>query len=144
MVKLILRIGVHGFGLVVRFSVLYLHLLFRLSFRSLYALSKLLSYIFLLSPVDKLWSQVNIYSCSYTDIRGENIRGLYLAVVKLTTVQVTILPLQHKIRKICMICSAKRVLTEDLYIVKKQEFSITCCKCDTYAWRKAKRQRGCT
>jgi hypothetical protein len=37
-----------------------------------------------------------------------------------------------------MICSAKPVLTEDLYIVQKKEFPITCCKCDTYSCRKAK------
>jgi hypothetical protein len=41
----------------------------------------------------------------------ESIRGLNLAVVKLTTVQVTRQPLQHKICKIGMICSAKPVLT---------------------------------
>jgi hypothetical protein len=41
----------------------------------------------------------------------ENIRGLNLAVVKLTTVEVTALLLWHKIRKICMICFAKPVLT---------------------------------
>jgi hypothetical protein len=46
-----------------------------------------------------------------------------LAVVKLTTVHVTELPLWHKIRKIGM---AKPVLTEDLYVVQKKEFSITC------------------
>jgi hypothetical protein len=56
-----------------------------------------------------------------TDI--ENIRGLNLEVVKLTTVQVTRQPLQHKICKIGMICSAKPVLTEDLCVVQKQEFS---------------------
>jgi hypothetical protein len=45
-----------------------------------------------------------------------------LAVVKLKTVQVTKQPLQHKICRIGMICSAKPVLTEDLYVVQKQEF----------------------
>jgi hypothetical protein len=35
----------------------------------------------------------------------ENIRGLIVEVVKLTTVQVTRLPLQHKICKTDMICS---------------------------------------
>jgi hypothetical protein len=44
----------------------------------------------------------------------ENIRDLNLAVVKLTTVQMTRQPLQHKICKIGMICPAKPVLTEDL------------------------------
>jgi hypothetical protein len=51
-----------------------------------------------------------------------NIRGLYLAVVKLTTVQATKLPLWHKISKINMICFAKLGLTQDLYTVQKQEF----------------------
>jgi hypothetical protein len=49
-----------------------------------------------------------------------------LAVVKLTTVQVTKMPLQHKIRKIGMICSVKPVLTEDLCVVQGEEFSLTC------------------
>jgi hypothetical protein len=30
-----------------------------------------------------------------------------------------------------MICFTKPVLTEDLYIVQKEEFSITCYMCDT-------------
>jgi hypothetical protein len=55
-----------------------------------------------------------------TDI--ENIKGLNLAVVKLTTVQVTRQPLQHKICKLDMICSAKPLLTEDLCVVQRQEF----------------------
>jgi hypothetical protein len=38
------------------------------------------------------------------------------------TIQVTKLPLQYKIRKIGMICSAKPVLTADLCLVQKQEF----------------------
>jgi hypothetical protein len=50
--------------------------------------------------------------------------GLNLAVVKLTTVHVTKLLLYHKTCKICMIWSAKPVLTEDLCIVQKQEFSM--------------------
>jgi hypothetical protein len=41
--------------------------------------------------------------------------------VKLTTVQVTKLPLQHEIRNIGMICSVKPVLTEDLCVVQKEE-----------------------
>jgi hypothetical protein len=61
----------------------------------------------------------------------ENIRGLNLAVVKLTTVQVNKLPLLHKIRKIDMICSVKPVLTEDLCAVQK-EFSRTCYMCEMY------------
>jgi hypothetical protein len=51
----------------------------------------------------------------------ENIRGLNLAVVKLPTVQVTRQPLQHKICKTGIICSAKPVPREDLFIVQKQE-----------------------
>jgi hypothetical protein len=62
----------------------------------------------------------------------ENIRGLNLAVVKLTAVQVAKLPLQHEIGKICMIYFAKPGLTEDLYIVHEEEFSVTCYMCDTY------------
>jgi hypothetical protein len=42
----------------------------------------------------------------------ENEIGLNLALVKLTTVQVTKLPLYYKIRKIGMIGFAKPVLTE--------------------------------
>jgi hypothetical protein len=49
----------------------------------------------------------------------ENIRGLSLAVVKLTTVQVTRQPLQYKTCKMGMICPAKPVLTEDLCVVQK-------------------------
>jgi hypothetical protein len=52
----------------------------------------------------------------------ENIRGLNLAVVKLTFVQVTRRPLQHKICKIIMTCPAKPVLTEDLCVGQKQTF----------------------
>jgi hypothetical protein len=37
-----------------------------------------------------------------------------------------------------MICSAKPVLIEDLYIVQKEQFSIKCYTCDTHNWRKAK------
>jgi hypothetical protein len=48
------------------------------------------------------------------------------------TVQVTKVPLQHKIRKIGMICFAKSGLTEGLCAVQMEEFSITCCICDTY------------
>jgi hypothetical protein len=55
----------------------------------------------------------------------ENIRGLNLVAVRLTNVQVTKLPLQHKIRKIGMICSAKPVLAQDLCVVQKEEFSRT-------------------
>jgi hypothetical protein len=62
----------------------------------------------------------------------ENIRGLNLGVVKLTTVQVTKMPLYHKTCTVSMTCSANPILTEDLYIVQKEEFSITCYMCDTY------------
>jgi hypothetical protein len=37
-----------------------------------------------------------------------------------------------KIHKIDMIDFVKPVLTEDLHIVHKEEFSVTCYKCDTY------------
>jgi hypothetical protein len=62
----------------------------------------------------------------------KNIRGLNLAVVKLTIFQVTKVPLLHKQRKISMIFSAKPVLTEDLRIVQNEEFTITCYMCDMY------------
>jgi hypothetical protein len=48
-----------------------------------------------------------------------------LALVKLTTVQVTKLPLQHKIRKVSMISSAKPVVTEDSCVEQKKEFKFT-------------------
>jgi hypothetical protein len=41
--------------------------------------------------------------------------------VKLTTVQMTKLPLWHKIPTICVIYFAKPGLTEDLYIVQNEE-----------------------
>jgi hypothetical protein len=63
----------------------------------------------------------------------ENIRGLNLAVVKLTTVQVTRQPLKHKICEIGMICSAKPVLTQALCVVQKQDFfSVTSYMCEMY------------
>jgi hypothetical protein len=37
-----------------------------------------------------------------------------------------------------MICIKMPVLTEDLYIVQKGDFSITYYVCDSYTWRKAK------
>jgi hypothetical protein len=40
--------------------------------------------------------------------------------------------LQHEIRKIGMIWVLKPVLTENLYKVYKQEFSITYYVCDAY------------
>jgi hypothetical protein len=55
-----------------------------------------------------------------------------LAVVKLMTIQVTKLPLYHKICKIGMICFAKPGLTEDFYKVQKKEFTVTCYKCDMF------------
>jgi hypothetical protein len=48
------------------------------------------------------------------------------------TVQVTKLPLQDKGNKTDMICSAKPGLTEDLYTVHKEEFSVTCYMNDMY------------
>jgi hypothetical protein len=62
----------------------------------------------------------------------ENIRGLNLAVVKLSTVQVTKLPLRHKIRKIGIIYCVKLLLTMDLCVVQKEKFLITCYKCEMY------------
>jgi hypothetical protein len=62
----------------------------------------------------------------------ENKRGLSFAVVNLTTVQVTRLPLKHKLSKTGKVCFAKPLLTEDLYIVQRKEFSVTCYKCDAY------------
>jgi hypothetical protein len=37
-----------------------------------------------------------------------------------------------------MICFEKPVLTEDMGVVQKEEFSITCYICEMYTWRKAK------
>jgi hypothetical protein len=36
------------------------------------------------------------------------------------------------------ICTVKPVLTEDLCVVQMKEFSITCCICEMYTWRKAR------
>jgi hypothetical protein len=55
-----------------------------------------------------------------------------LVAVKLKTFQMTKLPLYHKMSKIDMICFPKPRLTDDLYIVHKEEFSVTCYMCDTY------------
>jgi hypothetical protein len=68
----------------------------------------------------------------------ENIRGLNFVVFNLTTVQVTKLPFKHKIRKIAMICSVKPVLTKDLCVEQKEEFSVTCYMCVTYTWQKSR------
>jgi hypothetical protein len=54
-------------------------------------------------------------------------------VVKLITVKETKLLLWNKIHKIGMNCFAKPVLTEDLYMAQKEEFSVTCYMLDTYA-----------
>jgi hypothetical protein len=67
----------------------------------------------------------------------EKIRGLNLAVIKIMTVQMNKVPLQHKIRKIGMVCTVKPVLTEDLCVVQKDEFSVTCYMCELYACRNA-------
>jgi hypothetical protein len=64
-----------------------------------------------------VWSVPKGYRSHGRSLVVENIRGLNLAVVKPTTVQVTKLPLWHKIRKIGMICSIKPVLAEDLCVV---------------------------
>jgi hypothetical protein len=62
----------------------------------------------------------------------ENIRGLNLAVLKLTIVHMAKLPLYQNIRKTGMICSVKPVLTEDLCIVQKVEFSVTRHMCEIH------------
>jgi hypothetical protein len=55
----------------------------------------------------------------------ENIRGLNLAAVKLTTIQVTKLLFYRNINKICMICSAEPGLTRGLvYSTKGTIFNI--------------------
>jgi hypothetical protein len=48
----------------------------------------------------------------------------------LQTFPVTELLLQHKICKIDVICFTKSVMTEDLYILQKEAFSVTWYKCD--------------
>jgi hypothetical protein len=48
----------------------------------------------------------------------------------LTTVQVARQALQHKTRKIRMICSATPVLAEDVCVVQKQDFFSN--KCEMY------------
>jgi hypothetical protein len=60
----------------------------------------------------------------------ENRTSLNLEMVTLKTVQVARLPLKHKICRIGMICSAKPVVTEDLFLVQKQEFfnNMVCAK----------------
>jgi malonyl CoA-acyl carrier protein transacylase len=50
--------------------------------------------------------------------RKENIRGLNLTAVKLTTVRVTNLPLYHKLNKIGMNCVAKPELIVKLKLKK--------------------------
>jgi hypothetical protein len=44
---------------------------------------------------------------------------------KLMTAEMTKLPLKYEVRKVGMICFAKPGLTEDLYMVQKEEFLIT-------------------
>jgi hypothetical protein len=55
----------------------------------------------------------------------ENIRGLNLAVVMW-------LSFRYSVSKIGMIYFAKPGLTEDSYVVHKEELSVTCHMCDTY------------
>jgi hypothetical protein len=55
----------------------------------------------------------------------ESIRDLNFAVVELTTIQLTKLPLYHKISKTGTICFAKPGLTENFHIVNKAELSVT-------------------
>jgi hypothetical protein len=55
----------------------------------------------------------------------ENTRGMNLATVKLTTVQVTKLPLLHKISKVDMVYIAKPGLTvAGLVYSAKEEFTV--------------------
>jgi hypothetical protein len=65
----------------------------------------------------------------------ENIRGLNLASVKLMNVQVTKRPLKHKKNKTYSICFAKRGLTQVLYTVHKEEFSVPSYVCGKYTWQ---------
>lgn len=44
---------------------------------------------------------------------------------KLTTVQLTKLPLEHKISKIEMVCFTKTGMREDLHLVLNEESSVT-------------------
>jgi hypothetical protein len=46
-------------------------------------------------------------------------------MANLTTVQVTKLPLYHKILKLGMICVAKPGITDELYIVYTEEFPVS-------------------
>jgi hypothetical protein len=55
-------------------------------------------------------------------MQSSKIRGLNLAVVKLTPIPVTKLPLLHKIHKRGLICFAKPGLTEKLCVVQKEKF----------------------
>jgi hypothetical protein len=55
------------------------------------------------------------------EARHRKYKRLKLGGGKLATVQVTKLSLQHKIRKIGMICSVKPVLKEDLCVVQKEQ-----------------------
>jgi hypothetical protein len=52
-----------------------------------------------------------------------------LAAVKLMTVEVTNLLVKHKIHKVGMMCFAKPILTENVYVVRKEEFSNTFYMC---------------
>jgi hypothetical protein len=59
-VVLICLIGFHGPVLLARFFAYNFYLHLYLSFKSMHTLSKFLLHIFLLSPFDKVWSQVFI------------------------------------------------------------------------------------
>jgi hypothetical protein len=78
---------------------------------------------------------LGLYSESHC---AKNIRGFNLAVIKLTTFKWLSCGCRIRYVKIGMICFAKSVLTEDLYIVQKEGSSIMCYICDTYTWRKIK------
>jgi hypothetical protein len=76
---------------------------------------------------------LNLYSIYRKADHSKNRRGLNLAMLKLLTVHVTKLPLYHMTCKIGMICSAKPILTENLCIVQKEEFSVTCYMSNTHS-----------
>jgi hypothetical protein len=79
-----------------------------------------------------MWSVARCYKQSQLAV-AKNIKGLNLVAVKLTTVQVTKLPLYHRISKIDMICITKPGLT-----VQKEEFLIRVYMQDASTRQKAK------
>jgi hypothetical protein len=55
-----------------------------------------------------------------------NVRSLNLAAVRLTSVQVTNLPVYHKIRKKNVNCFTRPGQTVHAYVVRKENFLVTC------------------